>query len=297
MCTPQAFSQTFKSRKWGLCRPQRTWNQNAEKQTSLFISQGPRPSVLVVASISTLLPATTPQFLILYSVCALCAYSSMALCHEHIMALAPTAVAAAKSLQSCPTLCNPIDGSPPNSSVPGILQARTPEWVAISFSLIPTTTWQLSMSHAQEEKADWLSWVLEQSHQVTSRGHARMAVFGPGIHLRVIHLYLSDLWLWCEDGVIGHTGAPLSEPVSSVGSYRACLLLLQLPESLFLQGCLEATGLSVYLPQHLSQRSTPLLVSFHRQQICCVSLTLFAVCLSFPVMRMLGLLIPAFEIW
>ena len=41
---------------------------------------------------------------------------------------------AAKSLQSCPTLCNPIDGSPPGSAVPGILQARTLEGVAISFS-------------------------------------------------------------------------------------------------------------------------------------------------------------------
>ena len=44
------------------------------------------------------------------------------------------AAAAAKSLQSCPTLCNPIDGSPPGSPVPGILQVRTLEWVAISFS-------------------------------------------------------------------------------------------------------------------------------------------------------------------
>ena len=44
-----------------------------------------------------------------------------------------TAAAAAKSLQSCPTLCDPIDGSPPGSAVPGILQARTLEWVAISF--------------------------------------------------------------------------------------------------------------------------------------------------------------------
>ena len=44
------------------------------------------------------------------------------------------AAAAAKSLQSCPTLCDPIDGSPPDSIVPGILQARTLEWVAISFS-------------------------------------------------------------------------------------------------------------------------------------------------------------------
>ena len=44
------------------------------------------------------------------------------------------AAAATKSLQSCLTLCNPIDGSPPGSTVPGILQARTLEWVAISFS-------------------------------------------------------------------------------------------------------------------------------------------------------------------
>ena len=44
------------------------------------------------------------------------------------------AAAAAKSLQSCPTLCDPIDGSPPGYTVPGILQTRTLEWVAISFS-------------------------------------------------------------------------------------------------------------------------------------------------------------------
>ena len=46
----------------------------------------------------------------------------------------PFAAAAAKSHQSCPTLCDPIDGSPPGFPVPGILQARTLEWVAISFS-------------------------------------------------------------------------------------------------------------------------------------------------------------------
>ena len=44
------------------------------------------------------------------------------------------AATAAKSLQLCPTLCDPIDGSPPGSPIPGILQARTLEWVAISFS-------------------------------------------------------------------------------------------------------------------------------------------------------------------
>ena len=44
--------------------------------------------------------------------------------------------ATVKSLQSCPTLCDPVDGSPPGSSVPGILKARILEWVAISFSVL-----------------------------------------------------------------------------------------------------------------------------------------------------------------
>ena len=51
--------------------------------------------------------------------------------HVHVCIYA---AAAAKSLQLCPTLCDPIDGSPPGSPIPGILQARTLEWVAISFS-------------------------------------------------------------------------------------------------------------------------------------------------------------------
>ena len=53
-------------------------------------------------------------------------FHSLYLCHP--------AATAAKLLQSCPTLCDPIDGSPPGSAIPGILQARTLEWVAISFS-------------------------------------------------------------------------------------------------------------------------------------------------------------------
>ena len=57
---------------------------------------------------------------------------------KYKISLQPTsgraAATAAKSLQLCPTLCNPIDGSPPGSPIPGILQARTLEWVAISFS-------------------------------------------------------------------------------------------------------------------------------------------------------------------
>ena len=54
--------------------------------------------------------------------------------NQYVAGTAAAAAAAAKSLQSCPTLCDPIDGSPPGSPVPGILQARTLEWAAISFS-------------------------------------------------------------------------------------------------------------------------------------------------------------------
>ena len=58
-------------------------------------------------------------------------------CQSHSLGLlghAAAAAAAAQSLQSCPTLCDPIEDSPPGSPIPGILQARTLEWVAISFS-------------------------------------------------------------------------------------------------------------------------------------------------------------------
>ena len=66
------------------------------------------------------------------------------------------AAAAAKSLQSCPTLCNPIDGSPPGSPVPGILQTRTLEWVAISFS--NAWKWKVkmkSLSHVRPSATPW----------------------------------------------------------------------------------------------------------------------------------------------
>ena len=66
------------------------------------------------------------------------------------------AAAAAKSLQLCPTLCDPIDGSPLGSPVPGILQARTLEWVAISFS--NSWKWKVkvkSLSHVQLSATPW----------------------------------------------------------------------------------------------------------------------------------------------
>ena len=65
-------------------------------------------------------------------------------------------IAAAKSLQSCPTLCDSIDGSPPGSPIPGILQARTLEWVAISFS--NAWKWKVkvkSFSHVRLLATSW----------------------------------------------------------------------------------------------------------------------------------------------
>ena len=65
-------------------------------------------------------------------------------------------IAAAKSLQSCPTLCDPIDGSSPDSPIPGILQARTLEWVAIFFS--NTWKWKVkvkSLSHVWPFGTPW----------------------------------------------------------------------------------------------------------------------------------------------
>ena len=73
------------------------------------------------------LDCSIPQ---LKAICAYFLFQSLSKIFSKIFVYA----AAAKSLQSCPTLCNPIDGSPPGSPVSGILQARTLEWVAISFS-------------------------------------------------------------------------------------------------------------------------------------------------------------------
>ena len=84
---------------------------------------------------------------------AISAAISVACTPKHLCILA--AAAAAKSHLSCPSLCDPIDGSPPGSAIPGILQARTLEWVAISFSSILATLREISLStqNAKEQGA------------------------------------------------------------------------------------------------------------------------------------------------
>ena len=73
------------------------------------------------------------------------------------------AAAAAKSLQSCPTLCDPLDGSPPGSPVPGILQARTLEWVAISFS--NAGKWKVKVKSLSRVRLSETPWTA--AHQAT----------------------------------------------------------------------------------------------------------------------------------
>ena len=80
------------------------------------------------------------------------------------------AAAAAKSLQLCPTLCDPTDGSPPGSPVPGILQARTLEWVAISFS----NAWKWKVKVKSLSRARLLATPWTAAHQAPpSMGFSR----------------------------------------------------------------------------------------------------------------------------
>ena len=92
---------------------------------NVSISKMPDTTVSTHVSSKLLLPLHFHGHLTLKTLSPLNQNSLFVASHIHIVA---------KSLQSCPTLCDPIDGSPRGSPVPGILQARTLEWVAISFS-------------------------------------------------------------------------------------------------------------------------------------------------------------------
>ena len=107
----------------------------------------------------------------------------------HHKSYGPAAAAAAKSLQSCPTLREPIDGSPPGSPIPGILQARTVEWLAISFS----SAWKRkvkvkSLDHVRLLVTPWT----EAYQAPPSMGFSRQST-GVGCHclLRILTLYFA----------------------------------------------------------------------------------------------------------
>ena len=89
-----------------------------------------------------------------------------------------------KSLQSCPTLCNPIDSSPPGSAVPGILQARTLEWVAISFS--SAWKWKVKVKSLSRVRLSSTPWTA--AHQAPpSMGFSRQENWS-GVPLPIPHL-------------------------------------------------------------------------------------------------------------
>ena len=96
------------------------------------------------------------------------------------------AAAAAKSLQLCPTLCDPIDGSPPGSPIPGILQARTLEWVAISFS----NAWKWKVKVKSLSRV----WLLSDPMDCSPPGSSIHGIFQPTV-LEWGAIAFSPFWL------------------------------------------------------------------------------------------------------
>ena len=144
----------------------------------------------------------------------------MYLCNKNLW---PTtaAAAAAKLLQSCPTLCDLIDGSPPHSPVPGIFQARTLEWVAISFS--SAWKWKVKMkllSHVQLLATPWTA-----AYQAPPpMGFSRQEYWSGVPELRVSDLKgsgeIAEKWtsgledveeIWRRDRKWGHRQEPVAE--------------------------------------------------------------------------------------
>ena len=133
------------------------------------------------------------------------------------------AAAAAKSLQSCPTLCDPIDGSPPGSPVPGILQARTLKWVAISFS----NAWQWkgkvkSLSHVRLLATPWTAAYQAPASMGFSRQEYWSGVPSPSLHHLYIYICMyqfnsvaqSCLTLWPHESQ--HARPPCPSPTPGV---------------------------------------------------------------------------------
>ena len=107
--------------------------------------------------------------------------------------------AAAKSFQSCPTLCDPIDGSPPGSPIPGVLQARTLEWVVISFF----NAWKWKVKVKSLSRVRLLANPWAAAHQAPpSMGFSRQEDWS-GVPLPSLSQTVGDKW-WMTHFILGH---------------------------------------------------------------------------------------------
>ena len=97
------------------------------------------------------------------------------------------AAAAAKSLQSCPTLCDPIDSSPPGCPIPGILQARTLEWVAISFS----NAWKFKVKRKSLSHVRLLATPQTAAHQAPPSMGVSRQEYWSGLPVPSLHFMLN----------------------------------------------------------------------------------------------------------
>ena len=140
------------------------------------------------------------------------------------------AAAAAKSLQSCPTLCDPIDGSPSGSCAPGILQARTLEWVAISFS--NAWKWKVkvkSLSHVRLLVTPWTA-----AHQaLPSMGFSRQEDWSGvplpplvGLHRTVQFQLCQHYWLGLRLGLLWYWIVCLGNEQRSFCHFWDCIWVL-----------------------------------------------------------------------
>ena len=126
--------------------------------------------------------------------------------------------AAAKSLQSCPTLCDPMDSSPPGSPVPGILQARTLEWVAISFS--NAGKWKVKVKLLSRFRLLATPWTAAYQAPPPSMGFSRQECWS-GCHC-LLHTFIilgNNLAIsrlthhWSQSGL---------QPLTAIWSWQGC---------------------------------------------------------------------------
>ena len=122
------------------------------------------------------------------------------------------AAAAAKLLQLCPTLCNPIDGSPPGSPIPGILQARTLEWVAISFS--NAWKWKVKRNSLSRVRLFTTPWTAAYQASL-SMGFSRQEYWTwvPTTHWWCINISNNELMCLCLSFFISKMGVTIVDTI------------------------------------------------------------------------------------